>query len=411
VNEIVLGVLGHMLEYATISERTGGAIFDQGVNVTVAIGAFNGTTESRFQVSDCGLELRGFGNEIVEVDQFVRAIAEELRAADVGIISVPMGAKAAKVALAAASGVERFAGDVSIAVLSDQFGSFDTASGRNSDGLVSVKDIERIAKSSKDPVEKSAAKWLLEHRKVIQAIDRADSPNGFDDDKISKADITRYIKQRKAFQVMLDNFVEFDGATTKKAKPSDAFGMTDGKVSRKDVEKVAATSADPVVRQAALDLLNDDRALNQSISFDDDIAGRYELQEVATQNGEPTAPLKMRTNWARKVGCTAASELSVLGYVDLVRNPTGFKEISNAARNKAEEILLKNLAKNATKKAVAKSAAAMTGPAAIALATGIDLACRATAPRTDWGTVRSEDKKKEGELTGPPSTPQVMAQK
>jgi hypothetical protein len=411
MNETVLGVLDHMVDYATISERMGSAIFDHGVNVTVAIGALNGASEPRFNISDCGVELRGFGNEIVEIDRFVKAIAEELRSADAKSISVPMGAKATNVALAPASGVERLAGDVSLSLLSEKFAVFDTANGGKSDGLMSIKDVERLATTSKDPVERAAAKWLLENPKVLDAIDRADSPNGFEDDKLSKGDIVRYLKQRKAFQVLLDNFEEFDGATTKKAQVGDAFGVTDGKVSRKDIEMVATASRDPRVRTAAKFLLKDERALNQTIASADDIAGRYDLQEIATQNGEPTAPLKIRTNWTRKVGCGVAGELSVLSYGALLNEDAGSSEVNAVVRSITEAEILKLLAKNSAKKMVTKSIGTLTGPAGLAVATGIDLACQVTAPRTDWGTVRSEPKKEKEKLKGPPSTPQVMAQK
>jgi hypothetical protein len=151
--------------------------------------------------------------------------------------------------------------------------------------------------------------------------------------------------------------------------------------------------------------------LNLNATFDDQIVGRYELQRISTQDGEPTSPLKPQTNLVRTIGCGAAGELSVLSYVDLATNPLGSKEQAAVARSRAETKLLRQVAKQATKKVAAKSAAALLTPEAVALATAVDVACRATAPRTDWGTVRSQDKKEEEKPSGPPSTPQVMAQK
>jgi hypothetical protein len=274
--------------------------------------------------------------------------------------------------------------------------------------LVSVKDIERIAATSTTPVEKAAAAWLLEHREVLGAIDQADSRFNATDNKISRGDIQRFRQQRAAFQVLNDNFSEFDGAQTIQA---DGTVTLDGKVSREDIEKVARTSKNQTIKEAAEYLLKDERALNLNISSGDELIGKYEVQAVATKTGEPIVPLKIQTNWVRTVGCTAAGELSVLSYVDLLEAGNDGKDAFAAGRSAAYTVSLKKLATESSKAAVAKTAAMLGSWQVTAGATAIDLACRATAPRTDWGTVRSGEKKKGEEPSGPPSTPQAMAKK
>jgi hypothetical protein len=409
MNDTVSGVIDHMIDYATISERMGYAVSDQGISVSNVIKGFNASTEPQYAVQDCGPELAGFGTCIREVDSFVKSIADQLRAADSNVITVPVGAAAATIALKGASGIERLAGDIALAYLFDNFEKFDRAKpSEKSDGFVSVKDIERIATTSRDPIARASAAWLLEHQQVLAAMNRADSGGNVAYDKIMKSDIERFRKQRAAFQVFNDNFSEFDGAQTRQA---DGTVKLDGKVSRQDIEKVAKTSKNQQVKDAAEYLLNDQLVLDGNTSSGDNIIGRHEMLKAATQNGEPIVPLKTQTNWVRTIGCTAAGELSVLSYADLLDEGNTASDAFAVGRSKAYSVSFKKLAKETSKVALAKSAKILVSWQVTAAATVVDIACRATAPRADWGLLRDKPKKKDEELNGPPSTPQVMAQK
>ena len=344
----VLGVPDLMEDYAEISLRMSDDLGRSGNSVSHAITAFNDRTETRYQVIDCGPGLTGLGDEIATIDSFVRAIALGLRAADSTSISFKLGAYAVDAILETSKDVERLAGDVALSSLLSQFDLFDKAKDNKRDGVVSIKAIERIAESSKNPTQRAAAAWLLDHRKVLEAIDRSDSVDNTSDERITKKDINRFLKQRAAVQVMNDRFDEFDSATT---------GKTDGKISRQDIEKVRSDSKDPVVRAAAKTLLDDERALNLNATYGDQIAGKYELEKVLNQNGEPTPPMKPQTNVLRDVTCGVAGELSVLSYVDLAVNPLGAKEQASVARSQAESKILKQVAKQAAHKTAAKVAA------------------------------------------------------
>jgi hypothetical protein len=233
MKEIVLGVLDHMDEYANVSERMAAELMNMGNSVSHAITAFNAGTDSTYQVADCGSESIGLGKEIATIDGFVKAIATGLRSADSAAVTFSLGSLAANGVLDSSKEIERLAGDVSLLNLLGRFDAFDGAKDGKLDGLISIKDIERVAARSKDPIEKAEAKWLLEHRSVLDALDRGDSADFSTDGKISKSDIKRYTEQRIAVQVMNDHFDEFDKATTNKA---------DGKVSRQDIEEVMNTT-------------------------------------------------------------------------------------------------------------------------------------------------------------------------
>jgi hypothetical protein len=424
MNDQVMGILDQMREYSTISARMGDALIDEGIIVDRALTQFNANTEAAYNVGNCGSLLATFGAQVHDVDHFVTAIAEELRKADSGTITNQMEANAARAILPGAKSVERMAGDVAMICLLTEFESFDSVKNGKSDGRISMKDVERVAKDSNDPIKRAAAAWLLSHKEVLTALDRADSPTDTTDNRISREDIARYLIQRAAYQVMEDNRKLFDAATT---------GKSDGKISRKDIEHVAITSTDPDIVAAANYLLNDSRTLDDQAVEGDQIVGRYELEKVANKNGEPVPREKVQVSALRKVGCGAAKEMSYIGYADMVIKAAkgesllvdGSKDVAKkivgrVAADTATDLTLKGAANltqaEARKRLLAKTLAKGLGPQVQLAATAVDGVCRLTEPDTSSGKIKTKKQEKDEEKleekpTGPQSTPQVMAQK
>jgi hypothetical protein len=420
----VQGVLDHMIEYSDVSARMGDALEDQGAAVERTIRRLNESSEETFGVPNSGPLLIHLGAQIREVDQFAKSIAEALRQADSPKITNEMEAAAAKSVLAGASDVERMAGDLAFTYLLVNFDNFDSAKNGMSDGLVSMNDVERVAKNSKDPAERAAANWLLEHNDVFKKLDRTGSALDKTDDLIDRDDIVRYLLQRAAYQVLRDNLGLFDSATT---------GKFDGKVSRKDVEHILARTSDPNIAGAAKFLLENPATLNHHIAFGDDLVGRYELEKIANQNGEPAPREKVQVHMARTIGCGAAKEMSWVSYVDTVQKMRkgesavvdGGKDVAKQAVKKfaddqVEDLMIKKAigltGRETGKLVAAKSISAVGGAYVGAAATGVDLACRATAPDTSSGSIKVKKVKKVKKQKKPlqtesPSTEDEMAQK
>ena len=268
---------------------------------------------------------------------------------------------------------------------------------------MSAKDVETASLISKDPKVRASAAWLLEHHDVWLAIDVADarslaSPDG----KVTAKDVARYMRQRAAYQVFSTNIAVFDDPDPRKR---------DGKVSRNDIERVIKTSADPNLRAAAQYLLDDERVLNNHVSFGDRVAGRYDLSKVASRYAEPKSPLPLQKNWVRDIGCGAAKQFSYLAYLDMVDKVLegDLTVIEDAEQNYVQRVALDHVATAATREAVKKSAATLASPQFAAAATVIDGVCRITEPRKDWGTVVARRDKKKDEQTGPPSSLEILS--
>jgi hypothetical protein len=421
VSITVKGVLDHMCEYSEVSVRMADVLEDQGSMVERAIRRLNDGSEEPLRVTDTGPLLIRLGAQIREVDQFAKAIAEALREADSSSITNEMEAAAAKSVLDGASDVERMAGDLAFTYLLVNFDNFDSAKNGTSDGRVSMNDVRRVAKDSKDPAERAAADWLVEHKDVLRKLDRTGSALDKTDDHIDRDDIVGYLLQRAAYQVLRDNLGLFDSATT---------GKFDGKVSRKDIERIFAHTSDPNIAGAAKFLLENPATLNHHIAIGDDLVGRSELQSIANQNGEPVPREKVRVHAARTIGCGAAKEMSWVSYVDAVNKMRrgqsvvvdGAKDVAKQAAkkladDKIDDLMIKKAigltGRETGKLVAAKSVSAIGGTYVGAAATGVDLVCRATTPDTSSGSIKVQGSKKQKKplQTETPSTEQEMAQK
>lgn len=399
----VMGVLDNMDEYATLSARMGDDLEYAGRRVGNAIETFNQSSEPSYNVGNSGVSLAVLGDQVREIDSFVKSIADALRQADTDTISIKMGSVATDRILYDAVALERAAGDIALFYLLKDFAAFDAINDGKSDGIVSAKDIETAALISKDPKVRASAAWLREHRDVWLAIDVADArPLATPDGKVTAKDVARYMRQRAAYQVFSTNIAVFDDPDPKNR---------DGKVSRNDIERVVKTAADPNLRAAAQYLLDDERVLNNHVSFGDQVAGRYDLSKVASRYAEPKSPLPLQKNWVRDIGCGAAKQFSYLAYLDMVDKVLvgDVTVIDDAEQNYLQRFALDHVAATATRETLRKSAATLASPQFAAAATVIDGVCRITEPRKDWGTVVGPRDKKKDEETGPPSSVEILS--
>lgn len=400
----VMGVLDDMNAYASVSAQMGDELDHAGRVVSHALQAFNSASEPTYQVGNCGPGLSVLGEQVTQIDSFVKSIADALRQADAGTISFKIGADATRPALSDAAALERAAGDVALFYLLKDFSAFDAIDDGESDGIVSVKDIERVAAKATDPEVRASAAWLLDHKEVLHAIDEADAqPYAGPDGKITAHDVARYMTQRAAYQVFTANIGVFDDPNVKER---------DGKVSRADIERMLNTSTDPNVKAAAAYLLEDERVLNGRVALGDQVAGRYDLSKVAKRYAEPRSPLPQRKNWARDIACGTAKQFSYLGYVDMVAKV--LEADPSVAMDVERELIqtqtLTYLMATTKRESVKRSAAVLASPQFAVAATVIDGVCRITEPRKNWGTVRVPRDTEEREVrTGPPSTLEILS--
>lgn len=400
----VMGVLDAMINYAFISAQMGDDLDHTGRVVSRVIQHFNSTSEPTYRVGDCGPSLSVLGEQVTQVDSFVKSIADALRKADTSTISMSMGADVTGPMLAEAAALERAAGDVALFYLLRNFSTFDAMRNGRSDGTISMRDIEAAAIASKDLKIRASAQWLLEHREVLRAIDEADDRKlAGPDGEITAKDVARYMKQRAAFRVFSENIALFDDPDP---------NARDHKVSRGDIERMVKTSTDPNIKAAARYILDDHRVLNGQVTFGDRLAGKYDLSNVAKRYAEPKSPLPLQKNWVRDIGCGAAQQFSYLGYIDMVskvleKDPTVIFDIEGEV---IQETTLRLLIETSTRESAKRSAAVMASPQFALAATAVDGLCRVTEPRKNWGTVRAPSKRTETKgLTGPPASKEILS--
>jgi hypothetical protein len=362
-----------------------------GRKVSEAIAECNARNDSPYVISGNGEALIDLGDALLELDSFVGDIATRLKAADTGTITLEIAQAVVGSHLVIATVLEREAGEITLATIQANFGLLDSIKGGKSDGAISINDLKKAANDPTNPQLAAAAQWLLDHPEVRKAIDVANAdPGAATDNRISRADVERYLSQRVAYQIVMDNFAVFDGANGKKPN---------GKLDRAEVEKLAKTSKDPAVRAAAQMVLDDPRVFAGHVTGGDGTAGPYDLDDVAKQYGEPKLPLPTKGNPLRTAVCGTAGVFSYVGWLDLandVANLGSTKGSTLAAHSAttvgtgATGILAKQVIKRelvtGTTKIVASGATRVLGTPVAIVATGVDLVCRATGGH-DWGTL------------------------
>ncbi len=400
----VKGHLDLMVGFSRAGAQRAADVTDVGVRVSSALADFNGRVGADYRVHGDGEPLLALGFALADIDSFVGDIAERLRKADALTISFDMVFAAVAPRMRTAADLGRTASDLATGMLDSSFDALDVIRGGDADGIVSVSDLRWAAEHEADPQTRAAAVWLLAHRAVVDAIDIADAQTLVADQRISKGDVDAYKERQVAYRVMIDNFAAFDAARD---------GKLDGKVSRADLLRMTYPPYPEELRTAARALADDPRGLKMFTTYGDQVAGVYDLDQVAKTYGEARLPLpaKPRDPITGAV-CNVASFYSLLGWVDLVESAydldaegvylaapsTVGTAATSAVYSRAVKVISAEIpgataagaAKLVKLKVVSSAVVKIAGPGlgVTAAATAVDGICRATDPkRKSWGKV------------------------
>ncbi len=389
----VVGRLDLMTDFAGRSERRAEDISTFGIRVNTAVAAFNTLAESSFQVQTlAGEALIGLGHSLNDLDSFVSEIAGLMRQADSGAISLDVAKTAVGHHLVVAANLERTASDITTAHIREHVGYLDAIRNHAPDGVISMKDLRAAAEQSDDPRLAAAARWLAKHPKVFQNIDLSTSKTwatedgrmihstySWADGGIDLKEIQQYETRRAAYRIVVDNFDTFDSAAT---------GKRDGRVSAVDFRLIGSGGYPVELKRAATFMLENSEGMNGYLKYGDELAGLYNLDEIAKSYAEPQRPLPPQKNGFRDAVCGVAGYYSYLGWADLVLDGNPSNALQSAGAGTAGFV-----ATATTSAKVAKSFQAaklvIGGNVYIAgAATVVDGVCRLTKPAGNWGTIK-----------------------
>ncbi len=401
---LVKGHLDLMVGFSRVGAQRASGLADAGARISGALDGFNDRVGADYRVHGDGEPLLALGFACGDIDSYVGDIAERLRKADTLTVSFDMAFAAIAPRMRTATDLGRTASDLATGVLDSSFDALDNIRGGGVDGIVSVGDLQWAAEHATDPRTAAAAVWLLAHRAVVDAIDLADAKTQVADQRISKGDVDAYKERQAAYRVMIDNFAAFDGARE---------GKLDGKVSRADLLRMTYPPHPEELRTAARALADDPRGLKMFTSYGDQVAGVYDLDQVAKTYGEARVPLPAKPrNPITGAVCNVASFYSLIGWVDLVGSAynadgegvyratpsTVGTAATRAVYTHAVTVINAEIpgataagaAKLVKLKVMSTAVAKIAGPGlgVTAAATVIDGLCRATDPkRRTWGSV------------------------
>jgi hypothetical protein len=395
----VLGQLDAMSSFASRSAIRAEDITTFGIRAATALTAFNEATEASFQVHSAAAEaLIGLGAALNDLDTYVSQIALALRNADTGTISQPIAAAAVEPRLDMITELERGANRATTALLKDNFDFLDTLSGGADNGKLSISNLQYLAKQTDNPELAAAAAWLLEHPMVLPNMDTEArtqwvGENGnliktaypSEDYLIELNEILDYERRREAFYTLTDEFGAVDSG--------DALGRgaNDGKISEGELHKMQMDATLlPDLRAAAGILRHNNNALNGFLFNNDDIAGRFDLDEVSKLYTDPRGPLPKRKTNLHKGICGAAGHFSYIGWLGIwpEGKPTPQDVAGDALSRRASRA--RDVYKVGKAVAYGTTAVATKGNAWISTpATGADVYCRVTDPDSKtWGKVK-----------------------
>jgi hypothetical protein len=392
-DSLVLGSIDRMERYSHTNVLRAGEIVRLGSHVEQALAMFNAGVDPAFRVDGSGRFLASLGLGMADLDAFVGDVAERFRSAERGTLGTIDQAQLEGLIELRRSGIESLSRtwtDTVLATLVAHFDEIDTVRKHKRDGIISTKDLQEIAKTSKDRQLVAAATWLLADKNMIRMIDRSGTGQMPGQSGITRNDLREYASRMAAVRLLRDNWNSLDtahGAGPDGSKP-------DGKISAKDLQAIIESSPDPQLRDAARAALDDPRVLGDQLLLGDRVATRKRLNDALEAYGEPTTPLPPTRNGLVAMGCATAGFFSYMSYVDMV-NAARKGQDNDAVRIKVLNDLSGQIKNDASKKAVERmvadgveeaTAKAIVGKASIGLsvvATGVDIACRVTDPRRE----------------------------
>jgi hypothetical protein len=404
-NTRVLGQLDAMTAFAGRSTLRAEDLVTFGYRVVDALDAFNSQTEASFRVdSHAGRALVGLGQALNDLDTFVSQIAGQLRSADTGTISQPIAATAVAPRLPMITQLERTANRATTALLKENFALLDTLNGGAENGKISISRLEYLAQQTEDSKLAAAATWLQDHPMVMPNMDTAlrttwVGENGdlkqtaypSKDYLIEMNEILDYERRRESFYTLTDAFAAVDSG--------DALGQGagDGKISDGELHKVQMDASNSTeLRNAAGLARHNNDALNGLLFNNDDIAGVYDLDQVAALYTDPRLPLGPRKTALHKAICNTASYYSYLGWIDFATTGNALaphqyvtgKQLETQGKVARQGFDTTRAARLTAGRVV------MTGNVYVSgTATAIDGYCRVTDPNTKtWGKVRPKQK-------------------